>query len=356
MKKLYLVFSAIAFVALGACSKATKKIELKSNNMLSDVSTILAYESDITREVSLTGKVITDPDKTVSYVPLTGGVVVKTFFAIGDKVEKGQTLVEFRSSELSTLQADLVALQGELIVAERELQTAQGLYADRIMSEKEYIEAKNKVKQVKASLRKTESDMAVYGVSCDNGTFVVKAPMSGYVIAKSASAGSTVSSDSDPLFTIADLNTVWIIANIYAGNIQYAREGTAAEIYSVSYPDQTFAGKINHVSHVFDPEDKTLKARIVLPNGELMLKPEMSVVVKLKDQSDRKAVTIPAEAVIFDNNKHYVVTYNDQKPAIHEVIIDEINGPACYLLAGVNKGDAVISKNQLLIYEALKKI
>lgn len=355
MRKRYLIVWAIAFVAFSACSKATKMVDEKSDNKLSDVSTIIAYESAVTRGISLTGKVTTDPDKTVSYVPLTGGVVLKTFFAFGDKVEKGQTLVEFRSSELSTLQADLVTLQGELSVAEREFQTAQGLYADRIMSEKEYIEAKNKVQQLKASLRKTESDMAVYGISCDNGTFLVKAPMSGYIIAKNASPGSTVSSDSDPLFTIADLNTVWVIANIYAGNIQYAKEGTAAEINSIAYPGQTFEGKVDHVSHVFDPEDKTLKARIILPNENLMLKPEMSVVVKLKEKSGRKAVTIPSDAVIFDHNKHYVVTYNDQKPVVKEVVVYEVNGPNCYLQAGLSKGDVVVSKNQLLIYAGIKE-
>ena len=354
MKKLYLVVVVIAFTVLESCSKGPKEVEQKESK-LTNVSTVSAYESDLVREITLTGKVITDPDKTVSYVPLSGGVIIKTYFSFGDKVEKGQPLVQFRSSELSTLQADFVALQGELSIAERDLQTAEGMFTDRIMSEKEYIEAKSNVQRLKASLSKTESDMAVYGESAENGTFLIKAPKSGYVIGKNISEGSTVSSDSSPLFTIADLSSVWVIANIYAGNLQYAKEGTTAEVQTIAYPDQTFKGKIDHVSHIFDSEDKTLKARIRLPNTDLMLKPEMSVVVKLKDQLGRKAIIIPSEAVIFDQNKHYVVTYNNEKAEVHEVTISESNGKDCYLLDGLNKEDAVVVKNQLLIYTAIKE-
>ena len=339
MKKL----SFIALLFLAACGNNKQDNQQAegaiSNKFLQEVVTAKAVLKQVKKEFTLTGKVTSDPDKTISYSPLVSGVIVKSYFTLGDRVSKGQTLLDIRSTDLSSLQS-------ELTIAQRNLQSAESKFNDKLISETELIEARSVYEKLKA-------DLSLYGENKDNGIFSIKAPISGYIIEKNGNAGSTVAAGGDALFSIADLNTVWIIANIYASNLQAVHEGQPVEITSVAYPNEIFKGKINFISQVFDPDDKALRARIVLPNQGLKLKPEMSVVVKLLNESNNEMVTIPSEAIIFDNNSYFVVI-GSKDFAIRQIVpSDHLDGIA-YISEGLKPDEEVVTKNQLLIFNELK--
>jgi cobalt-zinc-cadmium efflux system membrane fusion protein len=306
---------------------------------LKEVVTAKVVMQQPQKEFTLTGKVTADPDRTISYSPLVSGVIVKSYFTLGDRVGKGQTMLDIRSSELS-------ALQSELTIARRNLQSAETLLESGMATEREVVEARS-------NYAKLQSDLALYGESKGNGIFSIAAPRNGYVIEKYGNAGSTVSAESEPLFSIADLSTVWVVANIYAGNLQFVREGQPVEITSVAYPKEVFKGKINFISQVFDPEDKALKARIVLPNPGLKLKPEMMVVVKLLNESHAEMATIPSDAVIFDNNRYFVVA-GSRDFAIRPIVPFDHHNGLTYIAEGLEAGEEVVIKNHLLIYNELK--
>jgi len=292
------------------------------------------------RELTLSGKVESDPDRVVYYTSLISGVVERTYFSLGDRVTKGQTMLNIRSSELSSLQS-------ELTIARRDLQSAESMYEDRLISEKELIEARS-------TYEKLQADLSLYGENMGGGIFSIKAPMTGYVVGKNASPGSTVSEGDDPLFTIADLSNVWIIANIYAGDLQSVKEGMAVEITTLAYPGEIFSGKIDVLSQVFDPEEKVLKARIVMPNKDLKFKPEMSVIVKLKNETHRNYLSIPTDALIFDDNRYFVVVETAlDKFEIKEVQLQGHYQKSSYIRSGLGEDDKVVVKNQLLIYSEL---
>ena len=145
------------------------------------------------------------------------------------------------------------------------------------------------------------------------------------------------------------------MANVYAGNLQFVYEGMDVEITSLSYPNEIFYGKINSIPQIFDPEEKVLKARIVMQNKDLKFKPEMSVVVKLKNEQHLKSVSIPSEALIFDDNRYFVVV--EKSPEVYcykEVILQGQSNNVSYIASGLNEKENVVVKNQLLIYSGLK--
>jgi cobalt-zinc-cadmium efflux system membrane fusion protein len=337
----------LVFLFLIACGNNKQTVDTRHTTsesiiaeaFLKEVVTANAVSKPLQQELTLTGKVIADPDRTISYSPLVSGVVVRSYFTLGDRVSRGQTMLDIRSAELS-------GLQSELTIAQRNLQSAEALFESGIATEREVIEAR-------ATYEKLQADLALYGENKGNGVFSITAPMSGYVIEKNGNTGSTVSADSEPLFSIADLSTVWVVANIYAGNLQSVREGQSVEITSIAYPGEVFSGKIDFISQVFDPEDKTLKARIVMPNPELKLKPEMMAVVKVLNESVVEMTTVPSNAVIFDNNRHFVITGN-RDFAIREVVPFNRHNGITYISAGLEPGEEVVIKNQLLIYNELK--
>lgn len=361
-KQIIKVFGIIGAISLVSCSggnendTTTKETISINKEFLKSVKTTKATLSSQNQELTLTGKVEYDPDRVINYVSLVDGIADRTYFSLGDKVQKGQNLIDIRSSDLSSLQSEAVAAESEVRIAKRELQTAQSMFDDNLLSEQELFEAQAKLKQAEATLNKSKSDISVHGVDKGNGLFSVKSPMTGYIVAKNVSSGSTVSTDGDPLFTVADLSSVWITANVYASNLQSVKEGAEVEITTLSYPDEVFTGKISSLSQVFDPEEKVLKARIVMQNKDLKFKPEMSAVIKLKNQKDVDVIAIPSDAIIFDDNRHFVVVQEGEDDfKIKEVKLKGHYNKTTYIASGLNDGEEVVTKNQLLIYSGLKE-
>jgi len=347
-------------IFLFACSqnvapKTTTK-ETVSPSFLQNVKTTKATLSNQEEELILTGKVEFNPDRTIHYVPLISGIVDRVYFSLGDKVKQGQKLIDLRSTELSALQSELISLETEEKIAQRGLRATQAMYDDNMLSEIELIEAQGKLRQVQAALTKIKTDMAVFGANNSNGSFSIKAPMAGHIVHRRVSSGTTISADSEPLFSISDLETVWIHANIYASSLLFVREGMDAEITTLSYPGEIFHGKINSLSQVFDPEEKVLKARIVMKNSELKFKPEMFVAVKLKNETSKQFVSIPSDALIFDKNRYFVVVRDSSKNfLIKEVFLEGHHRETSYLSGGLSEGEEIVIKNQLLLYSELNK-
>jgi len=360
------IIVALAAMFFFSCSENVSKQHVEKQgsatketihpSFLQNIKTTEAKLSNREEELILTGKVEFDPDKTIHYVPLISGVVDRVYFSLGDKVQKGQPLIDIRSAELSALQSEYISMETEEKIAQRALTAAQTMYDDNMLSEKELMEAQGKLRQVQATLKKIKMDMAMFGVNKDNGSFSIKAPITGHIIDKKASSGATISSDSGPLFAVSDLGNVWISANIYPGSLLFVREGMDAEITALSYPDEIFHGKINSLSQVFDPEEKVLKARIVMKNTELKLKPEMVVAIKLKTETSKPFVSIPSDALIFDKNRYFVIVMESSKQfEIREVFLDGHHGKTSYLSKGLAEGEEIVIKNQLLLYSELNK-
>lgn len=342
-----------------SCSTKPDNTDIKDTikpDFVKTVKTIEAKSSNQEEELTLTGKVEYDPDKVINYVPLMNGTVVKTYFSLGDKIQKGQTLLDVRSADLNSMQAEYTSSEAELSIAKRDYQSAKELYDDNMLSEKELIEAESKLKQAKAAYNKAKNDISIFSTGKGNGIFSIKAPMSGYIVEKRVAAGSTISTDSEPLFVIADLSTVWVVANVYAGDLAFVKEGMDVKISTLSYKDEIFEGKINNISQVFDSDEKVLKARIKMNNAELKLKPEMSTVIKLKDRTLHKTLSIPSNALIFDNNKYFVVVEDTSAQySVREVKVQGHNADITYVSSGVNEGEKVVVENQLLIYSGKKE-
>lgn len=356
-----IAFTVSAAFSLFACTEGGEKKGQQENQIkeafLENVRTISAERSSQDQELILAGKVECDPEKTINYNSLISGVIDRTYFSLGEKVQKGQSMLDIRSTELSALKSEKIALETDEKIAERELKTAQSMFDDGMLSERDLFEAQGKLKQTETALNKVKADIAVYGVQKSDGTFSVKAPIGGYVIGKNASSGTTVSDGSESLFTIADLNSVWILVNVYAGDLQFVHEGMDVEITSLSYPGELFHGKISSIPQIFDSEEKVLKARIVMQNPDLKFKPEMSVVVKLKNTNLLKCIAVPSDALIFDNNRYFVVVEESEGVFVYKpVILKGHNSNISYVTSGLDEGERVVVKNQLLIYSGLKGV
>jgi len=151
------------------------------------------------------------------------------------------------------------------------------------------------------------------------------------------------------IYDVANLSTVWVIANIYESDVQYIKEGQNVEITSSSYPNETFKAKINFVDPVFDPSSRTLEVRIDVANGNYKLKPDMYVKVKINTFFGQN-LAVPTNAVIRTGDKDIV--YVEKEEGVYEprrVKIGYEQDGYYEILSGLKEGEVVVSSGGFLI-------
>ncbi|HEY9196492.1 MAG TPA: efflux RND transporter periplasmic adaptor subunit, partial [Mucilaginibacter sp.] len=188
------------------------------------------------------------------------------------------------------------------------------------------------------------------------GTLVIKAPESGYIVEKNITTGSFIRQDNNgSLFTISNMKDVWIWANVFETDISKVKTGYTAKVTTLAYPGKVFEGKVDAISSVLDPDNKVMKIKIVLPNTGMLLKPEMFTNVLITNNDTATSVAVPAKAVVFDSSKNFVVVYNGKCDLrVQEVSVIKTVDDVTYIASGLKPGDKVISKNGLLLYDALE--
>lgn len=360
MKKINLIVSSFLLATIFGCGEKETELperqevfclsaEFKEETAIKTVS-----KESVTDGIHLTGAVESNPDKVVRFISLVDGIISKTYFSLGDEVKKGQVLAELRSSELSGLQSELRNVRAEARVAEKHLESVQAMFEDGIASQKDLLEAQIQLEIQQSEERKIKSNLELYSGSEESGVFQIKAPISGVITSKSISEGTQISGDDEPLFTISDLSDVWVMVNIYAANVQHIDTGMKVNIQTLSYPDTVFEGEINRISQVLDEDSKVLKARIVLDNSDLKLKPGMLVDVIALKERNMEAVSIPTNSLVFDNNQNFVVVYKDDcDMEIRKVEILTASNGFTFLKDGLSENEKIITKNPLLVYEQL---
>lgn len=361
MKK-QIIYLGLGLIGLTACQdKKTGTMETKqvciSDSLIKMIKIDTAKSTPMKDELTLSGEVSFDENKVVKVFPFTSGQVMEVKVSLGDKVTKGQTLAVIRSADVAGSYTDLTSTKSDLAISKRQLEQAEYLYKNGISSERDYTEAKENYNKAVAANSKVRDQIAINGGGNTNasGALVIKAPGSGYIVEKNISAGNFIRPDnSSSLFTISDMKDVWIWANVFESDIAKVKKGYDAKISTLAYPDKVFNGKIDEISSVLDPDNKVMKVRIALDNKDMLLKPEMFTNVLVSNKDMQTSIAIPASSVIFDNSKYFVVVYNSkcdlQVRAVNMIkSVDDIT----YVSSGLKDGDRIISKNQLLLYNAL---
>ncbi len=312
---------------------------------------------EMQEHLALTGKIEYDQNDLVSYKNMLEGVVESVEFELGDRVQKGQTLVVVQSSQVMELTQSKQARKMQIDLLTEQIKTKKELLKDGLVSNLELMELEYELNDAKAELHKISEQLVMYKSTGQNGIYKILAPKDGYIVQKNISAGQTLSLDNDPLFSISNLNEVWVFINIYANNLRYIHVGDPVKVRTIAYPDEIYEGKIDKIFNVFDENEHVLKARVVLKNPKMNLFPGLvaDILVK-KNTLDEKAVAIPNGATIFSNNKQYVLVYKeDCNIEARNILPVGQNEISTYVKDQVQPGEKVILDNALLIFEALNQ-
>lgn len=353
------MLAAVTACVLSACSHSEVAVDETHTFVLSDTMLRRIEISEVKNEpvksrLRLVGKIIADENKLVEVYPLLGGNVSEVNVELGDYVRKGQVLAVIRSGEVADYDRELIGAQNDLLVAQKNLRVAEDLFESKLASEKDVLAARNEVNKTQAELARLKEIFSIYGID-KKSEYQVRAPISGFIIEKRINRDMQLRSDkSDNIFTVAEINDVWVSANVYESDIARIKPKMEAEVRILSYPDSVFYGNIDKIYNILDPQTRTMKVRIKLNNLGYLLKPEMNATIGLVYHEGISLPAIPSSALIFDRSKTYVMVFRDRyNMETREVEVYRQGAGLAYISKGLSEGEKVISKEQLLIYDAL---
>ena len=362
MKQLNLILFIAAAMALFSCKakqpEVVKPIAVCVTDSMANMITIdTAFMSGIGDELKLSGEVSFDDRKVSKIYPFSSGQVLQVNVSVGDKVSKGQTLAIIKSADVSGNYSDLSNAGNDLSIAKKHMENEESLFKNGISSEREYLEAKENYQKALTSSNKLKNQIQINGGgrTSANGTYIITAPISGYVVEKKINQGGFIRNDAnDNLFTVGNISDVWVWANVYETDISKVKVGYAAKVTTLAYPDSVFTGVIDEVSNILDPVTKVMKIRVKLPNDKLSLKPEMFANIMITNKEGRKCIAVPNKAIISENGKNYVIIYKSKCDlTVKEVELIKTVADMAYIKTGLKEGDKVISQNQILLFKAL---
>jgi cobalt-zinc-cadmium efflux system membrane fusion protein len=279
-------------------------------------------------ELVAPARIVADPNRTARVLPPVQGRVTAVLVRLGDRVEQGQPLVTLESPDADAAVATFLQAQaGErqaratLQKAEVDLARARDLFQVKAVAEKDLLSAQNDAAQARLGLEGAEAirqqasrKLELLGLKSD--TFrqaaLVRAPISGKVLEVNVAPGEyrgAVASHSDtttpPLITIADLSTVWAQADVPEPLLRLVHVGQPVALTLVSFPDEVFGGTVSRIGDVLDPQTRTLKVTVSLPNPAGRFRPEMFGSIR-QPGPRRPLPVLPPDAVVLEYGRPVV--------------------------------------------------
>jgi cobalt-zinc-cadmium efflux system membrane fusion protein len=294
--------------------KAVVEADLDANNFKVDhpelFPLVTATEYKAAPALNVTGVVQPDISRAVPVISLAAGRVVEVKARLGDLVQKGQLLLRVRSNDVSgAYQAYLKAVNDERL-ARQQLQRAQTLFDKGAVAKSALEAAEDAEQDAKVDLDAFAEQLRLLGVDKDHpsGIVDVVAPISGVITDQQVTNAAGVQGLSGPNpFTISDLSYVWIICDVYENDLDAVRVGDTADIRLSAYPDKVFKGRIDNILPVLDPNLRTAKVRIEVPNPGLM-RVGMFVTATFYSKQPETYAAIPASAILHLHDRQWVYT------------------------------------------------
>jgi cobalt-zinc-cadmium efflux system membrane fusion protein len=316
-------------------------------------------------ERALTGEVVFDPDKIAHIVPRVSGIVKKVLKKLGDSVKKGEVIAVLESGELAQLKGEYLAEKKRCNLAERNFEREKNLYEKKISSEKAYLDSKMQLAETKINLRMLSQKLAAIGFSKNYieklhtqseallTKYNIRAPFNGKIVKKHIVLGEKADSDEN-IFTIADLNKVWISLTVYQKDLAAVKKDQEVKFFS----DQTgisTKGKIDYITPFIEESTRTATARIIIDNKAGSWYPGMFVtgLVALENVNVNLVVAKSSFQVVDGETVIFVKTDEGFEP--RPVKIGRTDSTYSEIVLGLSPGQVYVEKNSFTLKAELGK-
>jgi cobalt-zinc-cadmium efflux system membrane fusion protein len=312
-------------------------------------------------QLQVNGVIAPDVNRTVPVNTLTSGRVVSLKVRLGDDVKQGQVLMTMTSPDLTQAISNYRKFQSAEALAKTQLERAQTLLQHGAIPQKDVEVAEDAYRQVQVDRASTAEQIKILGGDLNtlSSTIEVKSPATGTIVDQQVTPAAGVKSlDNSPnLFTIADLSKVWVLCDVWENNLAQVHVGDRAEIELAAYPNRRFLGRVENISKVLDPNTRTAKVRIELPNDQGIMRPNMFAVAHFLSQGSHARAVVPVSAVLRLQDRYWVfVKTGEDQFKRTEVQAGPVNADGTQqVLAGLKPGDQVVKDALQFDREATNK-
>lgn len=331
---------------------------------LVELKTAPVKAAPISVELVLNAEVTANQNKTVQVLAKTSGVISAIKKQLGDRVLADETMAVIASRELAEAEAAYATAKAKADLAKSQLVREESLSKQKATSQQELLSAKATANEASAELGAAEQKLKLLESNHTNlpdhtGRAAlgvpVNAPFNGTIIEKRIALGDQVN-DQSPLFKIADLDTVWVIANVFEKDLERVAVGQAAMVSVRAHPDRVFEGPVTWVAAVLDEKTRTMQARIEIDNKDGHLKPGSFATAVLKIVTRSDGLSVPPAAIQRQKSQSIVfVQAGDGVFQRRQVKLGEKSADAVEIIDGLKVGEAVVTSGSFILKSELEK-
>lgn len=336
----------------------------------------IGLQTEAARAQELTSRLVTTAvikpnEYRIAHVsPRIPGKAVEVYAKLGDNVKKGTVLAELDSLELGTKKAELLRAEADLNVTRRNYDREKGLYAKQISSERDYLAAKGDFERSEAAYNEAREalrlldlpDSAIARITWSGAGgrlswFPLISPFGGTVIERHITVGEQIRPD-ETVLTIADLDVVWLLADIYEKDLGRVAVGDSVQVSVDSYSGEVFRGHIAYISNTVDSATRTASARVEIDNPDHRLHIGMFATARIALRpapNERVAgVMVPIDSVQRVGTKS--VVFVEQTLGAYfprEVALGNTSSNDAEIVSGLSAGERVVSKGSFYLKSIL---
>jgi membrane fusion protein, heavy metal efflux system len=363
--------AALALLAAGCSERASREGDAGkapaggftlSPEQRQKVRTLVLAARRFRRSIETTGTVGFDADRATQVVSPLSGPVSRLLVSLGTRVEKGQALAEvaspdfaadasaYRKAEALARNARRVAdLDAKLYenggMARRDMEQAE---TDAIAAEADRDAARQQLRALGVDDARLEAIRENRAVAV--GPAVIRAPVAGVVVERLITPGQLLQAGTTPCFTVADLSTVWVMANVFQIDLPFVEVGDPASI-TTGEGGAALPGTVQYVSALVDPTTRAVAVRVVAKNPAGALRKDLYVRVRVESGRDSTGVLAPASAVLRDDeNLPFVfVARPDGAFDRRRVTLGARVGDEEEIVSGLAAGDEIVVEGGLFM-------
>ena len=313
--------------------------------------------------VVTSGRVTFDDLKVAHVMSPVTGRVSRIEAQPGQRVKQGDTLAVIESPDVGSAFSDVEKAHADFISAEKDFKRQKELFDVHAGSQRDLEAAQGNYSKAKAEFQRASKKAQLLragGANLGGQSYTLRAPIGGEVIARNVNPGAEVQGQYTggtvlELFTIGELDTVWVMADLFEMDLGRVKQGIECLVKVVAYPGRVFKGVADWVSDTLDPATRTAKVRCKLDNPDRSLKPEMYATAALAVDRQR-ALALPRTAILHlgDQTMAFVevgkvadgrVRFERRPVAVNE----EQGGDYLQVVRGINAGEKVVTSGAILL-------
>lgn len=291
------------------------------------------------------GRLGWDEDHTARVYAPYAGRVERVRVALGEVVSKGQALADVSSSDIGQAQADLHKAQADQSVTRAAVERARELAHAGVIAQKDLQQSEADLARNAAEVGRANARLVQYGIASNSVTqgLVIASPLNGIVVERNINGKGEVRSDvqGQPLFTISDSSSLWASLDVDETQLGAFHVGQSIQLQAAAWPERSFPAVVTSISESVDPNSRTVKVRVKVPNVERLLKAEMFVTARAIQR--HSGPTIAADAVLLSGDRLFVFVQSGAGHFERREIKARSAGPQTWLVSqGVAPGDRIV--------------